>query len=275
MPAEPPVASRGEAFERAQLSWSAVDELGRPVDLPKGLTIETHLRPPHQFDGTIEAIIDKLQAGSIESIGRSWTGKPTEQRTAWLIEFGEVAGAMGDALYAFRYHQRQFFARLRIVTSQYAFAYDTSGGRRDSTIRFADGPLEFELAAVLIRSSSVLDALAKYAAFLWGTRPTNWSAWRKKLESPESIRERERAELRRLVRHHERWLTANATLRNAIVHESRFPGFGSVGTVGSEILDAEVDGVAAGALVTRTWVGLRELVPAVAGVVAGGVVRPS
>jgi hypothetical protein len=273
MPSEPPVSRKGEHFRSLDLNVEAVDTSGRIVPPPKGLRVEVDFHIPHQLDPDIERIKKLVHDAPSRLIRDREPLAPDTAQFDWIVNFGYKAERVADALYAVRYHQREFFARLRIVTTQQAFAFSPPSG--ESRLGIDDHPLRFELEAMVVRATSVLDALAKYALYGWNRQPENWGALVKKLDKDKSIPEKTRAELHRLRKFHAKWLQDLTAMRHLIVHEATFPAFRPMSHVCEQLFDVSVDGIPAGAFAIQTWVGLRELAPKFCSIAATVAVPPS
>lgn len=272
MPAEVPVGQRGQHFDRIKLELKGLDQAGRELSLPSSFTAEAVVKPPQQLDPEVESIIDSTDDHIEEDLGHLRAWLETRSGFEWFMAVGHKKAAAFDSIYAARYHQRQFFARLRIVTSEQLFATEPVGGR--NKILLFDLPLRSELESFLLRTKGLLDALAKAATFTLGKRSRTHGSFQKFLEKDTELSEEVRSRLRRAYRGGESWITQVGEIRNAILHDGQFDGFTPIAHIAGKVVDAEVVGINAGAFVLKTWIGIRALVPAVIRASLQGAVVP-
>lgn len=261
MPEGTPVSRRGQHFNSLKVELKALDERGMEVRLPKDLSAEASLKPPHQLDGEVEAIIDSTYENLGDDLGHLKTWVRSADGFASFSAFGHKEGAVFDSLYAVRYHQQQFFARLRLVSAEQLFA--TEAVRGPNTIRILDVPLECELEAFLLRTRGLLDALAKAATFALGKKERTHGAFQAFLRTDQSLSEGIRNAIRKAYEAHRNWIEQVDEIRNAVLHDGEFRGFTPIAHQHGRVVDAEVGGVRAGGFAIRVWMGLRELIPAV------------
>lgn len=251
---EPPVACRNEGYNRFDLNLELFDQLGRRVRVPEKMEFEVSANVPHQFDRQLEHVNDVLM--------HSADPPPDGEAMEWIKRFGGLVANTVDALYAVRYHQQQFFSRLRIVASKQAFGFEPPKG--NMTVRINDQPLRFELEAFLVRLKTSLDATSRLTSFLMHQNPRTYGALWKLVESNRELPGGSRDSVRSVLQENKSWVDEAARLRNAIVHESSFGAFRGVGNQGPLLLDAEIAGKDAGEFCIFAWKRLLQMTPQLA-----------
>lgn len=255
IPVDAPVARRGEHFGRLDADAALVDVFGRQMPLPADFTVTTVVNLPQQLDRTIERIADEVRRAV-----RPLAEDAPPAQLEWVERCGRLISNQQDALYALRYHQRQFFSRLRVVTTQQTSIFEPPRG--NVVLRFDDKPLRYELEAFLVRVRTTMDAVAKLVSFLLGRKPRTYGKLCQLLETDVSLDAQIRRRIRTILKANDTWISAASDLRNKIVHEADFDGFEGVGHDRTLFLDARLGDVNAGAFCIRVWRNIQAMVPA-------------
>lgn len=253
IPLEPPVAIPPDKWTNLNLDVETFDLIGRRlnIDLPENLVFEVTFRHPSQLDQEIEELVEWVTE-------HLRPPENAEDAEGWVEESLALFAGIVSQLYALRYHQKQFFARLRIITARQAFS--DSGPRGRLEVRFDDKPLRHELQGYLISLAAMLDPLGKFGLYMQGKKPENFGKFCELLAGGEGLDPLLRKSLKTSIeKARNSWLKRSRQLRNRIVHEGTFEGFIGVGQRGHLLLDARVGGERAGAFCLSTWKRIRIL----------------
>lgn len=260
MPEIPPVARRGEGYTKMNIGATLVRADGVNLPLPTELAVRLGFRTPHQLDAGIGRRMEEIMV--------NYTGS-LDALTATLIQSGrmplEVARfcermqALDDALHTVRYHQRQFFARYRILYVENALQHDAATSQ-NVEILVDDMPLRYELQAFLTSTRSVLDVMCQGATLAMGRKPMGYGVLQKHLTSGGYLPTEAVKRLRRVFKKHASWIEQTSGLRHAIVHEAKFEAFSGFGWKRSRLVEPILLDVSADHLGFRVWRDLQALV---------------
>lgn len=258
IPLEPPVAHDPDIYRNLKFEFTpvAVDprtqkkiEL-RPEHLPPSLRegkFSVTLRYPSQMDTELEDLAIEAH-GSIRAPEKVDDWQRWEERAHAFLE------RVITQLYAARYHQRQFFARLRKVTARQSLG--STGTDERLIARFQDVPLKTELQAYLIRLLAVRDPVGQFGRVMLGFEPADRLAFRKfknLVRSNKSLGDPLVKASLEDVLDQANWIEDAREMRNDIVHEGAFKAFRPPGQQGSLMLQAEIGEWYAGGFCIRTW----------------------
>lgn len=263
IPTDPPVSVPPDQWKNLKLEVEAVDRLSVRHDIEPNdeLNVKITFNHPSQLDPEIEELFDWV-VESIEAPPRVINVR--EWRSEAMCLFENVISQM----YGLRYRQRQFFARLRKVTSYQAFSSPGPSGPLEA--RFNDRPLRHELEGYLIRLIAMRDPLGKFGSFLLGRSPDGFGAFCQHIEQSQALDPLSKKKVTEAIRGLD-WMKEARNLRNAVVHEGKFQGFRGVGRRGDLLLDAQLGDHRAGAFCLRTWKQMTEFTEIVAKNIIGSI----
>lgn len=206
VPTEPPIGHPPNAWQSLRLGLVGETEWGEMVDvyMPPGATAQAILRQPHQIDIQIDALISETIGAVRKSKGEK------ELLEKWLLR-------LEMALYAFRYHERQFLYRMRSIRDSHRPS--SISGSLGFTLKFEDFPLRFELEACLIRVRACLDAASGLLTVCLGRKQKTFGELCQWISAGNSIPNAK--VLQSLLRAQEAWLSPLKGMRDTIVHKGR------------------------------------------------------
>lgn len=253
IPVDAPITVPPDQWKDLNLEVEAVDLFGRhhDVSLPDDAVFSVTFRHPSQLDQEIENLATWFEENfSLPEV--------VDDVESWTLEAVNRFENLLAQLYALRYSQRQFFARLRMVTARTAL--ESSGTRGPLEARFKDLPLKHELEHFLIRLQAVMDPLGRFGLHILASKTGNFGDFCQFLQSAEQINPLTKTSLEsKIDRAKESWLADARQLRNAIIHEGEFQAFKGVGRKGKLLRDAKIGDQRAGVFCLQAWNNMFEL----------------
>jgi len=212
-----------------------------PLSAYGPLRVALAMRNPAQLDAQIETTLEALVQAVRTRI------KPKQ-----AFPLGDALERLQNALYAARYHERQFLYRWDKLDERTRVDYQRLG--IGLSLYHLDVPLTAELTAFVQASRTALDVLGEIVMLVVLDQPKG--TFGKMLQHMRKIKPSDplwRRMLARVMDENEDWIARARQLRDGMVHDGFVRDFRPFGFRGTEVLPAELEGRDAHAVVRSLW----------------------
>ncbi len=242
-------------------SYEGVTRDGHRVSLPPHLhgvlQRQAQVTMNYLDVGQLDRVIDELVFGKVSTHMANWLGSmPETDAFGFVAKVGLEVDQLRRALYATRYHQRQFLYRWNLLRPKFALLPARLPAPGTAVV-LDDMPLRFEFQAfVTAADAAALDVLWRVVCVVVGKSPKQHQDFRIKVEK---TGDRFPA-LHGVAQQYRDWNKDLRTMRNVVAHRGALEDFQGFGVRGGDLLQPSVGPVSAAHLGIRLWQQLHQVV---------------